>query len=162
MSIVFAMVLAKMREWYWILTLALAVGGGLVLNVLLKHVYERARPVFDTPLVELMSYSFPSGHTAGAVVFYGVLAAFLVSRVYDWRLRAVIVIGAIVAVALVGFSRIYLGAHYLSDVLAAACSSTAWLVLCLTAVHHLVRRKMVRSGDDRPSVSPANAARPGP
>jgi hypothetical protein len=46
---------------YWILTLVLAVGGGEGLNVLLKHAYERARPVFDNPLVELMSYSFPSG-----------------------------------------------------------------------------------------------------
>lgn len=114
MSIVFALVLAKMREWYWILTLALAVGGGEALNVLLKHAYERARPVFDDPVVELMTYSFPSGHTAGAVLFYGVLAAFLVSRFYDRRLRAAVVIGAIVAVALVGHSRIYLGAHYLS------------------------------------------------
>jgi membrane-associated phospholipid phosphatase len=93
MSLVFALVLAKMREWYWIITLVLAVGGGEGLNVLLKHAYERARPVFDNPLVELMSYSFPSGHTAGAVVFYGVLAAFLVSRFYDRRLRAAVVIG---------------------------------------------------------------------
>jgi undecaprenyl-diphosphatase len=162
MSIVFALVLAKMREWHWILTLVLAVGGGEVLNVLLKHAYERARPVFDHPLVELMSYSFPSGHTAGAVLFYGVLAAFLVSRFHDRRLRAAFVIGAIVAVALVGFSRMYLGAHYLSDVLAAACSSTAWLVLCLSAVHHLVRRKMVISGDGRPNASSANAEQFGP
>jgi undecaprenyl-diphosphatase len=79
-----------MREWYWMLTLALAVGGGEALNVLLKHAYERARPVFDDPVVELMTYSFPSGHTAGAVLFYGVLAAFLVSRFYDGRFRAAV------------------------------------------------------------------------
>lgn len=138
----FALVLARLREWYWILTVALAVPGALLLNVLLKQVYERARPVFERPFVELASYSFPSGHTAGAVAFYGVLAAFLVSRFYDRRLRAACVALAVAAVVLVGFSRLYLGAHYLSDVVAAACSSTAWLVLCLAAVHRLVRRKM--------------------
>jgi undecaprenyl-diphosphatase len=141
-SMVFALLLARMREWYWILTLALAVPGGLALNVLFKHAYERARPVFDKPLLELATYSFPSGHTAGAVVFYGVLAAFLVSRFYDRRRRSACVMLAIAAVALVAFSRLYLGAHYLSDVVAAACASTAWLVLCLSGVHHLVRRNM--------------------
>jgi membrane-associated phospholipid phosphatase len=141
-SMLFATVLARMREWYWILTLALAVTGGLVLNMLLKLVYQRARPQFDDPLLTLTTYSFPSGHTAGAVVFYGVLAAFLVSRFYDRRLRAACVIGAIVAIVLVAFSRLYLGAHYLSDVVAAACSSTAWLVLCLAGGHALVRRRL--------------------
>ena len=141
-SALFGLLLARMREGYWILTLALAVPGGLVLNVVLKHAYERARPVFDQPLLELSTYSFPSGHTAGAVLFYGVLAAFLVSRFYDRRKRTACVSGAIVAVVLVAFSRLYLGAHYLTDVVAAVCSSTAWLVLCLSAVHHLVRRNM--------------------
>lgn len=140
-SVVFALVLARLREWYWILTLALAVGGGLALNVGLKLVYERARPRFAEPLIVLDSYSFPSGHTAGAVVFYGVLAAFLVSRLHSPALRAACVLAATLAVALVAFSRLYLGAHYLSDVLAAVCSSTAWLVLCLASVHALVRSR---------------------
>src|SRR5688572_23074089 len=79
-ALAFAAALWRLGERYWVLTLALAVGGGLALNVLLKHAYERARPHFDDPLVTLSTYSFPSGHTAGATVFYGVLAAFLVSR----------------------------------------------------------------------------------
>ena len=140
-SLVFGVVLARMRERYWMLTLGLAVAGGLLLNVLLKYAYERRRPSFDEPLVTLGTYSFPSGHTAGAVVFYGVLAAFLVSRFREPRRRIAIVLGAVAAVALVAFSRMYLGAHYLSDVLAATCSSTAWLVLCLSSVHALVRRR---------------------
>ena len=139
---VFGAVLARLREWYWMLTLALAVGGAMLLNLLLKQVYERARPRFEEPLLDLATYSFPSGHTAAAVAFYGVLAAFLVSRWYDARRRAACVIGAIAAVALVAFSRIYLGAHYLSDVLAAVCSSTAWLVLCLAGGHALVRKRL--------------------
>jgi undecaprenyl-diphosphatase len=135
-------VFARLREWYWMLTLALAVGGAMLLNLALKQAFERARPRFEQPLLELATYSFPSGHTAAAVAFYGVLAAFLVSRFYDMRRRAACVIAAIAAVALVAFSRLYLGAHYLSDVLAAVCSSTAWLVLCLAAGHALVRKRL--------------------
>ena len=140
-SVAFGAFLARLREWYWLLTLALAVPGGLLLNVLLKHAYERRRPHFEDPLITLTTYSFPSGHTAGAVVFFGVLAAFLVSRTADRWKRVSIVLAAAAMVALVAFSRMYLGAHYLSDVLAATCSSTAWLVLCLSSGHALVRRQ---------------------
>jgi uncharacterized membrane protein YdjX (TVP38/TMEM64 family)/membrane-associated phospholipid phosphatase len=138
-TLVFGLVLARLRQWYWIATLVVAVGGGMLVNLLLKASYERLRPHFNDPLVVLTSYSFPSGHTAGAVLFYGVLAAFLVSRFYDWRRRAACVAGAVFMVVLVAFSRMYLGAHYLSDVVAAACSSTVWLVLCLSGGHALVR-----------------------
>ena len=141
-SVLFGAALARLRERYWMLTLALAVGGAMLLNLLLKGAYERMRPRFEDPLVTLGTYSFPSGHTAAAVAFYGVLAAFLVSRFYDTRRRIVIVLGAIAMVALVAFSRVYLGAHYLSDVVAAVCSSTAWLVLCLATGHALVRRRL--------------------
>lgn len=142
MSLLFALLLARMREWYWMMSVGLAVAGGLLLNVVLKHAYERARPAFDDPILTLQTYSFPSGHTAGATVFYGVLAAFLVSRTDKHRWRVAWVGAACTAIALVAFSRIYLGAHYLSDVLAAACSSTAWLVLSLATVRAMVHRRM--------------------
>ena len=141
-SAIFGAVLARLREWYWLLTLSVAIGGGMLVNVLLKAIYERLRPRFDDPLLVLTSFSFPSGHTAGAVLFYGVLGAFLVSRFYDRRRRAACVAGAIAMVTLVAFSRMYLGAHYLSDVVAAACSSTVWLVLCLAGGHALVRGRL--------------------
>jgi len=144
-SVTFAVLLARVRAWYWVLTLGLAVSGGMLLNLMLKTAYERARPHFDDPMVTLGTYSFPSGHTAGSTVFYGVLAAYLVSRHRDPRLRVIIVSGAVIAVTLVAISRMYLGAHYLSDVVAAAASSTVWLVLCLSGIHALVRRRMVRS-----------------
>lgn len=139
---IFGAVLWRLRERYWLLTLAVSVAGGLFVNFVLKMAYERLRPRLDEPLVSLESYSFPSGHTAGAVLFYGVLAAFLVSRFFDWRARAASVAGACVMVVLVAFSRVYLGAHYVSDVVAAACSSLAWLTLCLSAGHGLVRKTL--------------------
>lgn len=143
-SVLFGLVLARLRERYWMLTLALSVGGGMLLNLVLKAAYERVRPRFEPPLLVLDTYSFPSGHTAAAVAFYGVLAAFLVSRFHDARRRAACVAGAIAAVALVAFSRVYLGAHYPSDVVAAACSSTVWLVLCLAGGHAVVRGRIER------------------
>lgn len=143
-SAIFALVLARLREWYWMLTVFLAMAGGLALNVLLKDAFERARPHFDDPWVTLSTYSFPSGHTAGATLFYGVVAAFVVSRLHEWHARIACVVIAVLLVAFVAFSRIYLGAHYLSDVMAAACSSTVWLVVCLSGVHAVVRRRMDR------------------
>lgn len=143
-SMVFAWLLARLRAWYWMLSLALAVAGGSLLNVMLKFAYERARPSFDDPFVNLTTFSFPSGHTAAATLFYGVLAAFLVSRTADRHARVAIVLAAALLVVLVALSRVYLGAHYLSDVVAAMCSSTAWLAVCLSGVHALVRRRMSR------------------
>ena len=146
LTVIFAIVLARMKAWYWMLSLILAVPGGLMLNVALKYAYERARPSFEDPILTLESYSFPSGHTAGATVFYGILAAFLVSRTRKHRWRATWVGAAIVIIALVAFSRIYLGAHYLSDVLAAASSSLAWLVLSLATVRAIVHHRIEGSG----------------
>ena len=143
-AVLFAVILWRMRERYWVASLALALGGGMLLNVAIKEAYERARPHFDDPFLTLHSYSFPSGHTAGATLFYGVLAAFMISRSRSHGRRAAWVAFAILAIALVAFSRIYLGAHYLSDVLAAACSSTAWLVLSLATVRTIIHRRMER------------------
>ena len=141
LALAFGAYLAWRRAWYWVLTLALALPGGMAMNTLFKQAFHRARPTFDGPLLTLTSYSFPSGHTAGATLFYGVLAAYLLTRVRTLRSRAACVTGAVLMVALVGFSRIYLGVHYLSDVLAAAAGSASWLALCLLLVHLVDKRR---------------------
>lgn len=129
---------------YWLIVCLVAVPGGMLLNVALKHVFRRARPSFDDPLLNLLTYSFPSGHTAAATVFYGLFACYLVRRVRTGRARALVVAGALAMVSLVALSRMYLGAHYLSDVLAAAAESAAWLAICITAVSTLHRRRLAR------------------
>lgn len=126
------------RDWLF-LTLV-AVPGGLLLNVVLKHVFQRARPRFDDPLVTLETYSFPSGHTAASTVFYGLLACWLVRRLDPGPVRALAVAACVGMVALVALSRMYLGAHYLSDVLAAAAEGCAWLATCLMAAGAWQRR----------------------
>jgi undecaprenyl-diphosphatase len=132
----------RMHEWL-VLTLV-AVPGGLLLNVVLKHVVRRARPSFTDPLLTLETFSFPSGHTAAATVFYGLLAWWLLARVRSPLARALVVAGAAAMVCLVALSRMYLGVHYLSDVLAAMLESCAWLTVCITAVSTLRRRRALR------------------
>jgi len=127
--------LAWKRDWYWLLCLMVTVPSGMLLNVLMKYAFHRARPSFDHPLLVLSSYSFPSGHAAGATLFYGVLSAMLVSKIGPWRWRVIIVLTALTLVILVALSRIYLGVHYLSDVLGGFAEAMAWLTLCLLGIH---------------------------
>lgn len=131
----------RIKAWDWLLTLLLVLPVGMLLNMLLKQIFHRARPSFEVPLLTLSSYSFPSGHTAGATLFYGVLAAWLMAGTTSWRWRLLIASLAFVLVGLVGLSRIYLGVHYLSDVLAAMAASSGWLAICLTAVDTVRRRR---------------------
>ncbi|QGZ42002.1 undecaprenyl-diphosphatase [Pseudoduganella flava] len=129
---------------YWVLSVAVSVPGGMLLNVLLKYTYERPRPAFDEPLLTLATYSFPSGHTAAATLFYGLLASYVVTTSPSWRRRCLAVVAACAMVLLVAFSRVYLGAHYVSDVLAAMAESAGWLAICITAVSTLRRRRAAR------------------
>ncbi len=125
----------------WVLTLTLAVFGGTLLNFLMKHLFVRPRPHFDDPLLTLTTYSFPSGHTLMATVFYGTLCLLVASRARHWRWRVLTIAVAGLMILLVGFSRIYLGTHYLSDVLAAIAEGLAWLAFCLISVAELERRR---------------------
>ena len=115
--------------------LLLVVPGGIVLNTLLKFVFHRARPHFLDPIVTLTSYSFPSGHVAGSTLFYGFVAVLLIDHTRSLARQVAVVIGALLVVALVAASRVYLGAHFYSDVLAAFFESFAWLGLCLVGIH---------------------------
>lgn len=134
------------RAAYWLLALVLAVPGGMLLNVLLKHIFQRARPSLDNPLLTLATYSFPSGHTVAATLFYGLIAAYLVCLSARWKERLLIVGAACLMVGLVGLSRMYLGVHYLSDVLAAMVEGCGWLAVCITGVSTLRRRRAARGG----------------
>ena len=126
---------------YWLATLLLAVPGGLVLNVLLKYAFQRTRPKLDDPLLTLITYSFPSGHASAATLFYGLLAAYLVRTERSRLVWLLAVAGAVAMVVLVSVSRVYLGVHYFSDVVAAVAEGGLWLTICITTISTLRRRR---------------------
>jgi undecaprenyl-diphosphatase len=157
-SALIVLVLCFKRYWYRLLAVLLVIPGGMILTSLLKIAFHRGRPAFSDSAAIFQGYSFPSGHTMGAMLLYGMLAVLGVIAFGRWRPRVGIVIGASVMVLLVGFSRMYLGAHYLSDVLAAIAFGLAWLALCLTAVNTLRR---YRTGRDRESKQTGPRPSPG-
>lgn len=144
LALLLATYLVWRKEGYWVLSLLVVLPLGMLINVLLKQIFLRARPSFSDPILALASYSFPSGHVAGATLFYGVLAAFLCARLQAWPLQAAIVLTACAMVVLVAITRLYLGVHYFSDVVAAAAWSTAWVALCLIGMAALQQRRLVR------------------
>lgn len=140
---VMALLLWRRQEPALAITWLAALGGNALLNPALKRAYERLRPEADLSGLVAHGYSFPSGHTSGAVVAFG-MAAYLAWRQLParWQLPACLL--AVVAVLLVGASRIWLQAHYLSDVLAGIASGVAWLAVCIAAAGAWRARRMVR------------------
>ena len=132
-------ILCWKRCWYRLLALLLVLPCGMVLDLLLKLAFHRHRPRFADSYLVFHGYSFPSGHTMAATLFYGLLAVFAVIMCKSWRWRVAAVLCSLVLILLVGLSRLYLGAHYLSDVLGAIAAGSAWLALSLTAVDTLRR-----------------------
>jgi membrane-associated phospholipid phosphatase len=131
---VVAAMLAWRQQWRQLATVIVCVHGGLTLNVLMKLAFHRVRPVLDDPLLTLTSYSFPSGHVAGSTLMYGLIVAWTFTRTRRPFVRAAVVVAATGAVALVAYTRMYLGVHFLSDVAAAFAEGVAWLALCLGAL----------------------------
>lgn len=134
-----AILLSWQRQRYQLLLLALAVPGGGLLNVIIKELVHRHRPIFDNPIQTLASYSFPSGHALGSTVLYGALAAIVVWQAPRWRGSALAIAVATLLIALICFSRMYLGVHYLSDVVAGFLEGIFWLGSCIAAVEALRR-----------------------
>src|SRR6266540_5017077 len=128
-----ALFFAWKRWWPSLVTLIVAVPGGMLLNEWVKLLVHRHRPFVDGPFVDWSGYSFASGHTIGATLLYGQLALFILPMMKRRRWRTLTVSGAALLIALVGFSRIALGAHFLTDVLAAIFFGMIWLAFCLVA-----------------------------
>ncbi|MFT9598500.1 phosphatase PAP2 family protein [Mesobacillus sp.] len=123
----------KAKDKLGILFLLIAIGGGGALTKLLKHLYGRGRPSIN-PEIDAIGYSFPSGHSMGSLIFYGFIAYLIVRSA-----RKPIIKGTAIAVAgflviWIGFTRIYLGAHFPSDVLAGHLAGAIWLMINILAL----------------------------
>jgi undecaprenyl-diphosphatase len=123
----------RFRLAIWLVALA----GGQVLNFLLKGLFARPRPSFSDPLATALYYSFPSGHAMMSLIVYGLIAYFIYSGLPQRWQRVLITSALLVLVFLIGLSRLYLGVHYLSDVLAGFAAGLLWLSFCITAANFL-------------------------
>jgi membrane protein DedA with SNARE-associated domain/membrane-associated phospholipid phosphatase len=128
------------------LSFAAAILGGELLNGLLKHLVHRPRPPSVTALINAGGWSFPSGHAMMAATFYGMIAYLLVKRTESWRRKALAITLACFMVFIIGFSRIYLQVHYLSDVLAGFAAGLFWLTVCITGLEVFEAKKRASAG----------------
>ena len=129
-----ALMLILHRRRYRLLLLVLAVPGGALLFVLLTQLFGRPRPQFGGVLHAENTFGLPSGDMMTATALYGALAALLLWRMPRWTWRVLVALMTILLLLVIGFSRLYLGAYYFSDILAALIEGAVWLLFCLSGV----------------------------
>jgi len=125
------------------LLVALSVAGGAGLSTLLKDVFERPRPDLVPHGMEVFTASFPSGHSVLAAVTYLTLGALLMRLELRRRVKAYVMAVAILITAAVGLSRVYLGVHWPTDVLAGWTVGAGWALLCWGVAVRLQERGAV-------------------
>lgn len=131
------LVLSLSLGFWWLLrnhrseatTLAITAAGAIGLNTLLKLLFARARPAMWERVVDVRFYSFPSGHAMMSLVIYGLLGYFLIVHFPRWRW--LILSLTILLITAIGFSRLYLGVHWPTDVLAGYTAGLVWLIACI-------------------------------
>ncbi|PJE76052.1 phosphatase PAP2 family protein [Candidatus Uhrbacteria bacterium CG10_big_fil_rev_8_21_14_0_10_48_11] len=121
------------------LLLAVGTGSAGLLQFVLKHIFARPRPLFS-PLTIENTYSFPSGHSLSALVFYGLLALFVYWYTTNHQRRVWAAVIASLIILAIGFSRVYLGVHWLSDVIGGYLIG-GWLLVLLASLRpYFVKR----------------------
>ena len=119
------------------------IGAGL-LNVTLKLAFKRPRPVPFFNLTAPETYSFPSGHSLTSAVFFGALAAILTARVKSRQVRVIVWVVSTLMFVSIGFSRIYLGVHHTTDVIAGFAAALIWILVVRFVEMELARRRRRR------------------
>lgn len=129
----------KLRDKWGILFFVLAIGGGGLLTTIFKHYYGRERPSIN-PDIDAIGFSFPSGHSMGSLIFYG-FVVYLIGRTMLSKTMKWIFAGMTsILVLCIGLSRIYLGAHFPSDVFSGFLAGAVWLTVCILALEYVYWR----------------------
>ena len=152
-AVVTLVLLWRRRRLFTIGWLA-AMLGVAVLNGLLKVVFARPRPWFAAPHELAGGFSFPSGHSMATVVAAGMLAYFALTVVRSRTVRMGVLTAAVAWTVAMGFSRLYLGVHYLSDVIGGFAAGTVWLSACVSGLE-IARRGSARRAEVEPSAQSA-------
>ena len=140
-----AIILAIRRHWSWLIYLVVTAGGGALLNLELKRYFARARPVAAEMLRRANGYSFPSGHAMGSAVAFGALAYLAFRAIKSWPAKTAVMALFYTLVASIALSRVYLGVHWISDVLAGVTVGTVWLTTTTVAYETLRRIRRLRA-----------------
>jgi undecaprenyl-diphosphatase len=130
------------------LFVAVAIAGGTMLSEGLKHLFARPRPELVAHLVEVQTASFPSGHAMLSAATFLTLGALLVRVQSRRRLKAYLLTIAILLTLMIGASRVYLGVHWPTDVLAGWCAGAAWAMGCWLVATWLQRRGEIERADE--------------
>jgi len=140
-TVLVALLLLLRRHRLLMLVWLTAVVGGGLLDLVAKHAFDRPRPDFnDLYWVHETSPSFPSGHSTAGLVAYGLLAYLSLLEMPRGQSRAIVPALAVL-VLLIGFSRMYLGAHYFSDVAGGFTVGSCWLASVISAIEVVRRRR---------------------
>lgn len=141
-----AAVLAIEKRFRWVVYLGVTTLMGAALNIALKSYFARERPDLTEALRSATGYSFPSGHAMGAAVVFGALAYIGLRRFETWRARSAVLALAASLVVAIAFSRVYLGVHWLSDIVAGVSAGTLWVLTTTLAYETFRRVREIRSG----------------
>ena len=151
--IVSAVLLLRGHPRWTLFLMVTALGGGL-LNHGLKLIFARSRPDMADALWRSHSYAFPSGHAMGSLVVFGAMAYLVMRASASWRVRSAAVALALTVVGAISFSRIYLGVHWLSDIVAGVSAGLVWLATT-TATYEVYRRmRVLRTAGAQASAVP--------
>jgi undecaprenyl-diphosphatase len=142
-AVVGYLLLARKRTAAWLMLGAVL--GGVAVNNLLKLAFARPRPDIVTPLVQVFTASFPSGHATLSAITYLTLGALLGRTQPALGIRIYFIALAVLLAGLVGLSRVYLGVHYPTDVIAGWCIGAAWAMGCWALMKWLQGRGGIES-----------------
>ena len=132
------------KFWPELVMVAVAWAGEGLLWLALSQFFHRARPVFDTPVWRQMtSPGFPSGHSFSAVMCYGLLAYLLVPMMPTRFGKVLVITFAVAIILVIDFSRMFIGDHYLTDVLAGFAVGVAWCGLAYTSVELIFKKRIM-------------------
>jgi undecaprenyl-diphosphatase len=152
-----ALFLFVRRKWIVLAAWVAALGGAGLLTIVLKNLIRRPRPVAAAEFLNGTTFSFPSGHALGSLVGYGMLAYVVGSMWVDTRRgRLRLAIAVAVLVVAIGVSRLYLGVHYFSDVIAGYAVGVLWLSVCISGLQVAQRRRLTTNSPD-PDRTPSEA-----
>ena len=127
--------------------------GAALLNITLKLTFKRARPTPFFDLTPPETYSFPSGHSLASACFFGALAAILTTRIKRKRVRTIIWVVCGTMFVSIGFSRIYLGVHHTTDVIAGFSAALIWILVVRFVEMQLARRRKRKSSHEKAQKS---------